>query len=522
MEILRSVGLVLWYSVFNLVRRHHWNRRYKRCPKSTIKEFMTEFREYLSRTPSQAMGRNREEGKSAGFTLAPVTVGGYMRIVSKIVRDQGTVFPTKKQMYASVTHLKEKRASYSHICGTASCLEWLSRFWRMPVKIARPRKPERCVREVLSEREIKALMEACRTKREKALMALSAWGGLRTSELSRVRVLDLDLKNLIVNVVCGKYFRDRASCITQECADALEDYIKQAKKDREDLVFTKCTGSIRRTMHRIRKRTDVQSPSTPQKLRRSLATNLHRRGADIAAISAQLGHKEETTTWTSYIKCGPEMHRQSFDRYAPIYQDSQMDRHIQKFITGEFTFGADPLNIQASHFKPEMGHLLSVQQQLKAYAEALSQRVTNAIKLPAKGGEGSEASEKALRKGATQEAPVVEGKVIKGKEARSKRPAKDKRAGAMAKTKEVTAKKRGRPKRDRTTLTERQQLILKQLTACTAPLTNRLYRELTDVSRHIASTDIMALCSLGLIQRDPDRAGRATCYWPTSMAMAAI
>ena len=269
----------------------------------------------------------------------------------------------------------------------------------MPIKISRPRKPERRVREVLCEPDVKNLMEACRTRREAALMPLSAWGGLRTTELTRIRMMDVDLNNLIVNVLCGKYFRDRAACITQECADALDAYIKATGKKPNDLLFTKCTGSLHPTMHRICKRTKVQTPVTTQRLRRSLATPLHRRGADISTVSAQLGHKDEATTLNHYVKSGPEMHRQSFDRYAPIYLDSQLDRHIEKFISGEFSLGADPHNIEASHFKPEMGHLLSVQEQRKAFAESFDERVAHAIKLPLLGfSSGSQAGRPSQRR----------------------------------------------------------------------------------------------------------------------------
>ena len=547
MHYLRVVAIAIWFTVFNAVRRPYWNRRYARSPEKTSKVFLAGFREFLSKTPSQSQRRGQDLGRSAGFTLAPITVGGYLRVAKKFVKDERTVFPTKRQLFRRVAKLRDEGKSYTHVCNSASMLEWMSRYRQMPVRIARPRKPERRVREVLTEREIKTLIEACRRPRERALMALSAWSGLRTTELTKVKVSDCDLANLCVTVRCGKYFRDRTVCMTQEAADYLSEYIQASRKGPDDFLFGKSTGSLRRTMHRVRKRTEVQTRATPQRLRRSLATNLHLRGADLSTIKSQMGHKDEATTLQSYIKIGPELHRQKYDRYAPIYQDSQMNRHIEKFVTGEFTFGSDPLSVEASHYKPEMSHLLTVQERLRAYAEALRERLAEVNNLPAMTAIPSEATPPAITAQATDVAMVVPAPHAAAKDGRkrhgatsrprqeasesskgrasgrSSRTTKAKRAAAKpAPSKESeTSRRRGRPRRT-ANLTSRQVSVLKALKNGATPLTNALYRKVAEVSRQVAANDLTALCRQGVLKRDPRRGGRSTAYLVTGFGLAAV
>ena len=76
---------------------------------------------------------------------------------------------------------------------TSLAVEHFARFKGMDVMLGRPRKPKRIVQNVLSESEISRLIQATRNPREKAIISLLAYSGIRNSELCAIRRKDIDL-----------------------------------------------------------------------------------------------------------------------------------------------------------------------------------------------------------------------------------------------------------------------------------------------------------------------------------------
>jgi integrase len=97
-----------------------------------------------------------------------------------------------------------KNYSYSHIVNTSLALEHYAKFKGIEVTLGRPRKPRRIVQNVLSESEVSRLIQAARNPREKAIIALLAYSGVRNSELRNIRRKDIDLGANHLKILGGK------------------------------------------------------------------------------------------------------------------------------------------------------------------------------------------------------------------------------------------------------------------------------------------------------------------------------
>jgi integrase len=69
----------------------------------------------------------------------------------------------------------------------------LAKFKGIEATLGRPRKPRRIIQNVLSEFEVSRLIQAARNPREKAIISLLAYSGVRNSELRNIRRKDIDL-----------------------------------------------------------------------------------------------------------------------------------------------------------------------------------------------------------------------------------------------------------------------------------------------------------------------------------------
>ena len=244
MHIVKILLVRIYMAPVNFLRRMYWQYRYLKNPEETLKEVLGRFRTFLAVTPSYSKVRNREAQSSGGISLQTITIEGYIKVMSKIMRDERCVFLKKKNMDNVMERLKLKNMSYTHTCNCASGIEWLMRFWGINVKIPRPRKPERMQRDNLTEFDVSKLFKSCRSLRDKALLSVCAYAGPRTKEISKMKVGDFDAVGLSLFILNGKYSKDRKICISQEAADAIQGWIDLSKKS----LMMLCSQKIREAL----------------------------------------------------------------------------------------------------------------------------------------------------------------------------------------------------------------------------------------------------------------------------------
>jgi site-specific recombinase XerD len=118
--------------------------------------------------------------------------------------------------------------------------------------------------------------------------------GLRVSELCDLSVDSVRFSDRII-VVKGKGGIDRVVPTTQECVDAIKEYLRTNKKSRKDLIFPvsrfAVTGMITRSCYRVGVR-----HTTAHSLRHTCATNLMDKNVPIDIIQSLLGHRSLAAT----------------------------------------------------------------------------------------------------------------------------------------------------------------------------------------------------------------------------------
>lgn len=169
------------------------------------------------------------------------------------------------------------------------------------VKIKTPKSSSR-IRESLTDEELEILRNACITPREKALIEFTYSTACRVSEVSEVRIIDIDFEKKQLKVI-GKGDKERRVFFSSKCKLLVQDYIKTrgfispylfcaSKKPHNRLS----TESIEKEVRNIASRTNISKPIYPHILRHTFATLALRSGVPLDTIQAILGHSKITTT----------------------------------------------------------------------------------------------------------------------------------------------------------------------------------------------------------------------------------
>lgn len=195
-----------------------------------------------------------------------------------------------------------------------------------PITLARPRKPQRILKDFLSEAEITRIIAAASDCiRKKAMITLLAYSGIRNVEFCNLRVKDIDLGNNEITVTAGKNFKERITNISSECTNVLIEYLQKYPREKNEYLFTTlqkgnqlASADLRKHVKILGRKAGIQKNIFPHKFRHSLASNLLQRGANIILIKNQLGHVYIETTML-YIRSLSYREKSQYDYYKPAY-----------------------------------------------------------------------------------------------------------------------------------------------------------------------------------------------------------
>lgn len=178
------------------------------------------------------------------------------------------------------------------------------------LRIDSPRLPRR-LPDSLTEDEVEALLsepdpELPIELRDRAMLEILYGCGLRVSELTQLRVDQVNLRQGVVRV-SGKGGKERLVPLGEEALDWLQRYMSEARgellKGRpSDALFpgNRPTAMTRQTFwHRIKlyaSRVGINKHLSPHTLRHAFATHLLNHGADLRVVQMLLGHSDLSTT----------------------------------------------------------------------------------------------------------------------------------------------------------------------------------------------------------------------------------
>ena len=184
--------------------------------------------------------------------------------------------------------------------------------------------------EVLSEEEVDKLLDINLVDkysyRNKAMLELLYATGIRASELTNLKLNNIDLDSCIVRIM-GKGSKERIVPINDTTIKYLNIYINNYrkeilnKKDSEYLFISNALKPItRQGLFKIIKkeciRAGIKKNVYPHILRHSFATHLLNHGANIRIIQELLGHEDITTT-EIYTHLSNETIKKDYEEYFP-------------------------------------------------------------------------------------------------------------------------------------------------------------------------------------------------------------
>jgi site-specific recombinase XerD len=279
----------------------------------------------MDRTKLKKLVKKYEEHLIVDRGLGRTTVEGYSRSLSVALRRMRKFCPSHLVIRQHILWMHKQEYSYHHIVNTSIALEHYCRFKGSTLRIGRPRKPKRIIKDTLTESEISRIIQATRSIREKALICLLAYSGMRNRELCNLRVEDIDLGSNRVKVIAGKNKKDRIINISAECSLVLIDYLRSHPRPKDRFLFTTVVqgnqltpSDVRKTLRTAARRQLGNRRVYPHLMRHSLATNLLNRGASLIVIKEQLGHAFIDSTMI-YVTSTAFRNRSEYEYFKPAY-----------------------------------------------------------------------------------------------------------------------------------------------------------------------------------------------------------
>jgi integrase/recombinase XerD len=156
--------------------------------------------------------------------------------------------------------------------------------------------------DILTRTEITSLFNACENLRDKCILMTMYSAGLRVSEVSKLKVADIDSQKMQLFIRDGKGSKDRFAILSQTNLSILREYWKEYHP-KEWLFYSRNnTGThiTSRAMQNIFQKyvaiSGITKKVTSHTLRHSFATHLLENGVSIFHIKQLLGHSDISTT----------------------------------------------------------------------------------------------------------------------------------------------------------------------------------------------------------------------------------
>jgi len=163
----------------------------------------------------------------------------------------------------------------------------------------RPRR-RKSLPKVFSKEEVMKIFDATRNTKHKLILWLIYSCGLRRSEVTNIRLTDLDTSRGTLHIRAGKGNVDRMVPIPEKIWDKIKGYLKNYKPS--EYLFEGQSGgrysveSVYNIFKKSLRRAGINKDVGVHSLRHSYATHLHESGLDIRFIQELLGHKSTRTT----------------------------------------------------------------------------------------------------------------------------------------------------------------------------------------------------------------------------------
>jgi site-specific recombinase XerD len=170
---------------------------------------------------------------------------------------------------------------------------------------------------IFTKDEVGKIIDCAETLIHKAMLMLAYGSGLRVSEITRLKVSDIDSKQMRLFIRQGKGGRDRYAMLPQITLDTLREYWK-AYRPKEWLFEAPKIGghykikTLQEAFKSALKKSGITKYGTMHTLRHCFATHLYEDGNNLLAIKKLLGHvRIGTTAWYTQVADSHILHLKS-------------------------------------------------------------------------------------------------------------------------------------------------------------------------------------------------------------------
>jgi len=246
-----------------------------------------------------------------------MTVGGYsVRSIGNYVREMRFIFEyypdtlpsklTAEQIEQYICYIKKVfNSGFSKCRLVASSVSFffkqiLKRPYDLPSKLYPKKKFQ--LPNVMTVDEVWQLLSNTGSIKQKAIVELFYSSGVRLEEFSRIKMADIDSKNMRIKVVQGKGNKDRYTLLSSFALTTLRDYFRKHRP----LTYLFEGQTKGKSMHCRSIEFNVETAMkqagfkdrgfSAHTLRHSFATHLLDTGTDLHTIKELLGHSNISTT----------------------------------------------------------------------------------------------------------------------------------------------------------------------------------------------------------------------------------
>lgn len=246
--------------------------------------------------------RNLAENTQSAYLLQIIA---YARYFKRAPEDLGPEEIRAYQVYLTQT----RNLSPSSLSVATGALRFLykvtlKRDWAIE-QIPMPKKPF-TLPVILSPEQVMHFLDSIDNLKHRTILVTAYAAGLRISELTHLKVTDIDSQRMMLRIDQGKGRKDRYVMLSPRLLEELRAYWKAMRPtlwlfpgDRPGQPITR--GAVGRACQKAHCASGIQKPITAHSLRHAFATHLLESGVDVRKIQLLLGHRSLATT-SRYLK----------------------------------------------------------------------------------------------------------------------------------------------------------------------------------------------------------------------------
>ena len=213
--------------------------------------------------------------------------------------------------------LNNKRSSISSFFSWLADEEYID---KDPTRKVKKIKVTKKKKKAFTSDELERMRIACTDIRDRALIEMLAYTGCRVSELSNINLNGIDFTRKKVRII-GKGDKERTVFISDQAMIYLNRYLETRQDNNISLFVSKRypydrlrKDGIERIVRDLGRSCNVYAH--PHKFRRTLCTQLIKRGMPIQNVAILLGHADINMTAGTYYDASDDMIEYEYIRYA--------------------------------------------------------------------------------------------------------------------------------------------------------------------------------------------------------------